>query len=97
MRTGLIGLDYKNINYSDIADIRVDVTFIEKLRKKGSLFFKASSGGLVRLISIDNPYEIYKQVNKIFTDMKTDTYFPNAYRPQENKGYKTTYNPDNKV
>ena len=91
VRNGLVGLDFENINYTDISNVRADVSVIEKIRNVGSVFITTSSGNIVCLAAIQEPYQVYKKVNKVFMDMKSDIHYPNALRPESNPGYKTEY------
>ena len=43
---------------------------------------------------ITDPYFIYSQLKKIANDIKQDILYPNALRPEENPGYKTSYKGD---
>ncbi len=90
-RNGVIGLDFENINYTDISNIRVDVTIFEKIRNVGSVFISTSSGNSVCFYSIEEPYVVYRKINKVFMDVTSDIHFPNAFRPSENPGYNTKY------
>lgn len=92
VRTGLIGLDFENINYTDISNVRADVSVIEKLRNVGSVFITTASGSTICLASIQEPYQVHKKINKVFMDMNSDIHYPNALRPEINPGYNTKYN-----
>lgn len=91
-RSGVAGIDFTSIDYVDISNITVNVSPLEHIFSVGSLLFSTNSGVKLSFIGIENPYEVYKQVNKIFVDIKSDTYYPNAKRPEENPGYNTKYN-----
>lgn len=90
-RNGIVGLDFENLNYTDISNIRVDVSVLEKMRHVGSVFIMTSSGSSICLAAIPEPYQVYKKVNKIFMDMKSDIEYPNALRPEVNPGYRPEY------
>ena len=90
-RNGVVGLDFDNITYTDIANVRVDVSVLERMRKVGSVFIATSSGAALCLLSVEEPYEVYKRINKVFMDVKTDIHYPNALRPEVNPGYRTKY------
>lgn len=90
-RTGVVGLDFENINYTDITNIDVNVTIIEKIRKVGTVCINTSSGKSVKLISIKNPYQTSKMLNKTYIDINSDIHYPNALRPENNPGYNTKY------
>lgn len=90
-RTGVIGLDFENINYTDITNIDVDVSVIEKIRNVGTVRIRTSSGRAVNLFSIKNPYKTAKMLNKTYIDTNSDIHYPNALRPEHNPGYNTKY------
>ena len=90
-RNGVIGLDFDNITYMDIANVHVNVSALERMRKVGSLFVTTSSGAGLCLLSIPEPYAVYKRINKVFMDVKSDIHYPNALRPDVNPGYGTKY------
>lgn len=91
VRNGVVGLDFENINYTDISNVQVNVSVIEKLRNVGSVFITTSSGNTICLAAIAQPYQVYKELNKVFLDVKTDIEYPNALRPDSNPGYGTKY------
>lgn len=91
LRNGVIGLDFENLNYTDISNVHANVSVIERIRKVGSVFITTSSGAVMCLTAIPEPYKVYKMLNKVFMDVKTDIEFPNAYRPETNPGYGTKY------
>ena len=93
VRTGVIGIDFQNINYTDISNIKTDVSVLERICGVGSVYITTSSGQGASLLSIRDPYEISKKINKVFLDVKSDIHYPNAFRPEENPGYRTKYNP----
>ena len=90
-KSGIVGLDFVSITYSEVANIRVDVSVIERLFGVGSLVVTSNSGTSLCFCSINTPYEIYKRLNKVLIDMKADIQYPNAYRPETNPGYNTQY------
>jgi len=90
-RTGIIGLDFQSIDYADISNVRVDVSILERLSKVGTVIISTSSGQSVSLFAVEDPYSVYKKINKVFIDMKSDVHYPNAYRPDNNPGYNTKY------
>ena len=58
--------------------------------KVGDVYIKAVDSASV-LYDIKNPYQITAKLQKITMDIKTDVYYPNALRPDENPGYNTKY------
>ena len=100
LRTGFWGIDFKSIDFDRLQEIEVTVNPIENMLGVGSL--KMFSGGMTAkgaptfnfFIGIEKPYEVYKQLKTVTVDVKTDWNYPNALRPEQNKGYKTGYTPD---
>lgn len=90
-RTGIVGIDFDSIDYVGLSNIRVNVSFIERLFHVGSVWISASSGAHLVLFSVEEPYDIYRRANQVLMDIKSDVYYPNAYRPEDNPGYKTKY------
>ncbi len=48
------------------------------------------------LSHIENPYEVFKFFKEISHAVKTDIEYPNQLRPENNPGYQTQYNPEEK-
>ena len=91
-RSGLMGVDFNSADYGDITDVRVNVSPIERLCNCGTVSI-ATGAGTIDFLSVQEPYVLYKQLNKILIDLKYDMHYPNAYRPQTNPGYNTEYRP----
>lgn len=100
-RTGFFGIDYKIIDYDRISNIEVNVNPIENLFNLGTI--KVFSGEIgpngrsltCNMLSIPYPNDTFKRIKKITMDIKTDMQYPNAYRPEQNQGYNTKYQPKN--
>ncbi|MCM1043682.1 MAG: PH domain-containing protein [Corallococcus sp.] len=90
VRSGVVGIDFKFLNYVEIESVNVKVGIIDKIFKVGDVYINASTNSAV-LFDIKNPYKIGKHLQKIVVDMKSDINYPNALRPQSNPGYKTKY------
>ena len=58
--------------------------------KVGDIYI-VSTNGKSMIEDIENPYYIYSELQRIANDIKADIIYPNAYRPGENPGYKTSY------
>ena len=93
IKAGFMGVDYKienlevNVgpleNILGVGTIRIDEEYVrtgKHSRRVGN-----------RLYGIQNPYEVFKALKEIVTDIKTDINYPNDYRPDTNKGYNTRY------
>ncbi len=90
MRSGVIGVDVTSVYYVDIVNVNLKVGVIDKLLKVGDIYLLGGSKAQV-LWDIENPYQVTSRLQKIVNDIKTDTYYPNAYRPENNDGYDTRY------
>lgn len=93
VRTGVVGIDFKFINYTEIDSVNIRVGLIDRLFKVGDIYVNASVNSAV-LWDVGNPYQIGRALQKVTSDIKSDIYYPNAMRPDENKGYKTDYTED---
>ena len=90
IRSGMIGIDFKFINYTEIDSINVKVGFIDRIFKVGDIYINSSVNSGV-LWDVSNPYGIARALQKTTTDIKSDINYPNALRPDSNPGYKTGY------
>lgn len=90
IRSGIIGIDFKNIYYSEIQSVNLKVGLIDKMLKVGDIYIKSKNSSQV-LFDIDDPYFITQKLQEIVIDIKTDIEFPNGLRPEENPGYNTQY------
>ena len=98
IRSGVIGIDFKFINYTEIDSVNVKVGIIDRIFHVGDIYINASVNSGV-LWDVDNPYHIGNALQKVTLDVKSDIHYPNAMRPDTNSGYTTEYteNPfDNK-
>ncbi|MCM1289634.1 MAG: PH domain-containing protein [Corallococcus sp.] len=93
IRSGLIGIDFKFVNYTEIDSVNIRVGLIDRIFKVGDIYVNASTNSAV-LWDVTNPYQIGKALQKVTMDIKSDVYYPNALRPEENPGYKTGYTDD---
>lgn len=90
LRSGVVGIDFVNIYYSDIKGVNLSVGLIDRMFKVGDIYISAERQSNV-LWDIPNPYFILQKLQKIVVDIKTDIIFPNDLRPKENHGYRTKY------
>ncbi len=90
IKSGIIGIDFKNIYYADIGSVNLKVGIIDRLCKVGDIYIK-SRGGAAVLYDLENCYFLVNKLQEIALDLKTDTYFPNDLRPEGNKGHRTKY------
>lgn len=94
LRSGVVGIDFVNIYYSDILGVNLKVGLIDRMFKVGDLYISAKNQSEV-LYDIENPYFILKKIQNIVIDIKTDIIFPNDLRPEANHGFRTKYRPKN--
>lgn len=92
IRSGVVGIDFKNIYYTDIKGVNLRVGLIDRMCKVGDIYIQANDQSAV-LFDIENPYFILSKIQKIVLDIKTDIFFPNDLRPKENSGFNTKYRP----
>lgn len=90
IRSGLIGIDFKFINYTEIDSVNVKVGLIDRIFKVGDIYINSSVNSGV-LWDVSNPYGIGSALQKVTIDIKSDIQYPNALRPDNNPGYKTKY------
>ena len=90
IRSGMIGIDFKFINYTEIDSVNVKVGLIDKIFHVGDIYINASVNSGV-LWDIDDPYRIGNALQKVTLDIKSDIQYPNAMRPNSNDGYQTGY------
>ena len=93
IKSGLISSNIQSVFYNSITSINLKIGLIERICKVGDIYITA---GNVKAIMEDicDPYFIYSKLQKIANDIKNDILYPNALRPDENPGYKTSYNAD---
>ena len=90
IRSGVIGIDFKTIYYTDVEGINCKVGIFDRMFKVGDLYIKAHDQSAV-LMNIEMPYFFLEKLQKITLDIQTDIQYPNDLRPKENHGYKTDY------
>lgn len=93
IRSGVIGIDFKFVNYTEIDSVNIRVGFIDRIFKVGDIYVNSSVNSAV-LWDVANPYQIGRALQKVTTDIKSDINYPNALRPDSNPGYKTGYTDD---
>lgn len=92
IRDGIVGIDFKSIDFAEIDNIHVHVNILEKIRNVGTIVCSVDSKNY-NLMSVKDPYQVFKQLQKVSFDVKTDIEYPNAKRPGDNPGYQTKYEP----
>ncbi len=92
IKSGIIGIDFKSIYYSEISSVNLKIGFIDKMLHVGDIYI-TSVGAADILFDLENPHFIAERLQKIVVDIKTDISFPNNLRPNQNDGYHTNYRP----
>lgn len=80
IRNGVIGVDYKSLDIDMIGAVDVSVNVIDKIANKntGSIKFgsmarpinPANTNEIFAFTSIENPYEVYKEIKKFMDEAK---------------------------
>jgi hypothetical protein len=107
VQTGVVGRDFKTVDYDQITNTEINVGFWDKIFGTGSILLYTAGGawastygarGTTRMPPsfqhIPNPYEVFKILKKVSLDIKAELEYPTAYRPEVAKGYKTEYRPE---
>lgn len=90
IKSGVIATDFKIFLYSEVTGAFMRRGLIDKIFKVGDIYINTTSQKGV-LYDIDAPYQVYKLVQQASNDIKSDIYYPNAFRPEDNPGYNTRY------
>lgn len=105
IQTGLIGRDFKIVEYDQVTNAEVNVGIADKLFGNDTGSILISTPGTFAygkhgarpapysLSNITHPYEVFKFFKKVSHDVKTDIQYPNKLRPLENPGFGTAYHP----
>ncbi len=101
IQKGLIGRDYVGIEHDQLTSTQVNVGLGDKLfgDDSGTVLITHAGGQVSKkgsprpagLVSVTDPYAVYSMLNQTSHDVRADIQYPNALRPNENKGYKTEY------
>ena len=71
-RSSAIGVDYKSLEYKDITATSVDVGFLDKGGKTGTLAFKSPSAG-ISFKFVDNPYGMMREIKEYVASLEAAT------------------------
>ncbi len=99
LRSGFWGIDFSALDYDKITDIQVTVNPLENMLGVGTIHIstgKTTSKGSPladHFIAVSNPYEVFKKIKTVMVNIKTDWNYPNKFRPEDNPGYNTKYEP----
>lgn len=99
IQTGVLSQDVQSIYYKDIQNVNLRIGLLDRLLGVGDIYFdlgyyhtgKKTRVNYKTFLDLENPHEVYTRVQKVIMDIQSDIEFPNAYRPEENPGYNTTY------
>lgn len=102
IRNGLVGYQYETIYYTDIANVSLRVGVIDKMLGVGDINLAIRRAGMSgstssspAILDIEDAQRVYNMVQSTVMNIQTDIHYPNAYRPDNNPGYNTQYNPQN--
>ena len=90
LRSGMIGIDFKFINYAEIDSVNVKVGLIDRIFRVGDIYVNSSINSGV-LWDVEDPYKIGNALQRVTMDIKSDIHYPNAMRSDSNPGYQTGY------
>lgn len=89
IRSGVF-VDVKSIYYIDVQLVHLNVGLISRILKVGNIHIVSKAERTI-LFCITDPYRVCNMLQDIVNDLKTDMYYPNDLRPEENKRYQTKY------
>lgn len=69
VRSGMIGVDYRSLDYKDITMSSVNVGLLDKGGKTGTIFFKSPSAS-ISLRYVENPYDLMKEIREYADENK---------------------------
>lgn len=90
VKSGIIGIDIKNVFYADVTSVNLRVGIIDRICKTGDIYIRSISGATV-ISDVEDPYRLTEKLQKIVFDLKTDVAYPNELRPPVNRGFNTEY------
>ena len=93
VRSGIVGIDFKFIYYSDIDSVNVKVGIFDRMFKVGDIYILSKTQAIL-VEDIVKPYLYADKIQEIVRDLKADLNYPNDLRPEENHGYNTKYKKD---
>ena len=70
VRRGMIGVDYRTLDYKYISASGVDVGLLDKGGKTGTLFFKSPTASLT-FGYVENPYDLLKEIKEYMNSLET--------------------------
>lgn len=103
--SGVFTTNCKRKTFQEITNVSVHQGIFDKGKDVGDIFIVTgvttnSQGKVVNtgfnIVDIEDYMKVYKMITETGRDIYADTMFPNDLRPENNPGYKTKYNPDDK-
>ncbi len=96
IQSGFFAVNEASLFYKDLRNTQVKIGLLDKLFHTGDICFdndlQQNQNGFA-FEDLENPNQVYSNVQKIILDIQTDMEYPNALRPEQNPGYKTDYRP----
>ena len=95
---GIFRKNYIRKSFGELSHINMHRGIFDQMFNVGDVVATSNQLGAngkvasIKISSIANYIEVYNLVKKLQTDIYTDIMYPNAFRPDENPGYKTKYN-----
>ncbi len=95
IQSGILGEDFESIEYDEIAQTKVDLGLRDLLSgRSGSIFLHGKnrnglvtpSGFFYALHHVENPYEVFKLIEKVSRDFKTEMKYPNKAPRSDSRG-----------
>lgn len=102
---GVFTTNCERKTFQEVTNVSVHQGIIDKRHDVGDVFILTGlttdrNGKVVKnginIVDIENYMEVYKLVNRVGTDIFSDTMYPNDLRPKDNHGYKTQYKGEDK-
>lgn len=99
IQTGYLAVNETSVFYKDIRNTQVRIGLLDKMFGTGDIliddgYYRSKNRTPTHMFEdLENPQQVYNRIQKIILDIQTDMEFPNAYRPAENPGYNTQYEP----
>lgn len=90
IKGGYIAANFVSVKYTEIAHVSVHIGLLDKLTGVGDIIIQSTVRGS-NIIDIENPYKVFKLIDRAVVDIQADMNFPNALRPDDNPGYNTKY------
>jgi hypothetical protein len=99
---GFLAVNETSLFYNDLRNAQLRIGLFDKLFHTGTVIFdngvpyynnRQRQQQVNRLENLEDCQNVYNRIQKVILDIQTDMEYPNAYRPEENPGYNTNYNP----